>query len=192
MHAKFREILIPGLTHHFPVGLLIGKFSLEKKNNCLRLAGNRCSDESGLGKIWMVPVELSEHKNVFIITVVNHGSCKLLQVIFQCQTPTHVGVNMWLIVHLQLNGLGQNRYKCISCPKSCHFLFLTVLSFFLFSLFLQGWYIVTYALGIYQLNLFIAFLTPKIDPALEELGESDIGVFLPLLLLYSCQLTNFA
>ena len=43
---------------------------------------------------------------------------------------------------------------------------------------LQGWYIVTYALGIYQLNLFIAFLTPKIDPALDELGESDIGVFI--------------
>lgn len=31
----------------------------------------------------------------------------------------------------------------------------------------QGWYIVTYALGIYHLNLFIAFLTPKIDPAME-------------------------
>lgn len=43
---------------------------------------------------------------------------------------------------------------------------------------LQGWYIVTYALGIYHLNLFIAFLTPKIDPALDELGESDIGVLL--------------
>lgn len=38
-------------------------------------------------------------------------------------------------------------------------------------LYVQGWYIVTYALGIYQLNLFIAFLTPKIDPALEELEE---------------------
>ena len=43
---------------------------------------------------------------------------------------------------------------------------------------LQGWYIVTYALGIYHLNLFIAFLTPKIDPALEELGEEDLGVFI--------------
>ncbi|KAJ3081854.1 hypothetical protein HK102_002096 [Quaeritorhiza haematococci] len=32
----------------------------------------------------------------------------------------------------------------------------------------QGWYIVTYALGIYLLNLFLAFLTPKFDPALEE------------------------
>lgn len=45
-------------------------------------------------------------------------------------------------------------------------------------LYFQGWYIVTYALGIYHLNLFIAFLTPKIDPALEELGEEDLGVFL--------------
>lgn len=35
----------------------------------------------------------------------------------------------------------------------------------------QGWYIVTYALGIYHLNLFIAFLTPKIDPALDLDGE---------------------
>ncbi|KAL9971413.1 hypothetical protein ACROYT_G023933 [Oculina patagonica] len=48
------------------------------------------------------------------------------------------------------------------------------LLFLLRVFFLQGWYIVTYALGIYHLNLFIAFLTPKIDPALEELGEEDI------------------
>lgn len=34
--------------------------------------------------------------------------------------------------------------------------------------YLQGWYIVTYALGIYHLNLFIAFLTPKIDPATSD------------------------
>jgi hypothetical protein len=31
----------------------------------------------------------------------------------------------------------------------------------------QGWYIVTYALGIYLLNLFLAFLQPKFDPSLE-------------------------
>ncbi|XP_071109217.1 protein RER1-like [Haliotis cracherodii] len=42
---------------------------------------------------------------------------------------------------------------------------------------LQGWYIVTYALGIYLLNLFIAFLTPKIDPAL--LDDNDDGPSLP-------------
>ncbi|KAL4646058.1 protein RER1 isoform X3 [Arapaima gigas] len=33
---------------------------------------------------------------------------------------------------------------------------------------LQGWYIVTYALGIYHLNLFIAFLSPKVDPSLLD------------------------
>ena len=36
---------------------------------------------------------------------------------------------------------------------------------------LQGWYIITYGLGIYHLNLFIAFLTPKIDPALDFDGN---------------------
>lgn len=36
------------------------------------------------------------------------------------------------------------------------------------SLLFQGWYIVTYALGIYHLNLFIAFLSPKVDPSLME------------------------
>ncbi|KAG8178802.1 hypothetical protein JTE90_024664 [Oedothorax gibbosus] len=41
---------------------------------------------------------------------------------------------------------------------------------------LQGWYIITYALGIYQLNLFLAFLTPKMDPAMP--GDDD-GPSLP-------------
>lgn len=31
----------------------------------------------------------------------------------------------------------------------------------------HGWYIITYGLGIYHLNLFIAFLTPKMDPAMD-------------------------
>lgn len=31
----------------------------------------------------------------------------------------------------------------------------------------QGFYIVCYAVGIYYLNLFLLFLTPSIDPALE-------------------------
>ncbi|KAL0267782.1 UNVERIFIED_CONTAM: hypothetical protein PYX00_009953 [Menopon gallinae] len=42
----------------------------------------------------------------------------------------------------------------------------------------QGWYIITYALGIYHLNLFIAFLTPKIDPAISDF-EDDGGPELP-------------
>ena len=40
-------------------------------------------------------------------------------------------------------------------------------------LILQGWYIVTYALAIYLLNLFIAFISPKFDPMMEE--EEEIG-----------------
>jgi hypothetical protein len=49
--------------------------------------------------------------------------------------------------------------------------FLLILVFMARVLYAQGWYIVTYALGIYHLNLFIAFLTPKIDPAMDFDGE---------------------
>lgn len=35
----------------------------------------------------------------------------------------------------------------------------------------QGFYIVTYGLGIYLLNLLIAFLSPQVDPAQEELNR---------------------
>lgn len=43
----------------------------------------------------------------------------------------------------------------------------------------QGWYIVTYALAIYHLNLLLAFLTPKIDPAMELDDEDGDGMELP-------------
>ena len=33
--------------------------------------------------------------------------------------------------------------------------------------FVQGFYIVTYAMGIYTLNLLLGFLTPQIDPDME-------------------------
>ncbi|KAF2761149.1 retrieval of early ER protein Rer1 [Pseudovirgaria hyperparasitica] len=35
-------------------------------------------------------------------------------------------------------------------------------------IFAQGWYIVAYSLGIYLLNLFLAFISPKFDPSLEQ------------------------
>merc|ERR1712048_1300892 len=38
---------------------------------------------------------------------------------------------------------------------------------------IQGWYIICYALAIYHLNLFIAFLTPNIDPGLSGRGLDD-------------------
>ncbi|EDW84853.1 protein RER1 [Drosophila tropicalis] len=48
-------------------------------------------------------------------------------------------------------------------------LLLFVLRIFLY----HGWYIVCYALGIYHLNLFIAFLTPKIDPEFDPYSQDD-------------------
>jgi hypothetical protein len=41
--------------------------------------------------------------------------------------------------------------------------------------FLEGFYIITYALGIYLLNLLIGFLSPNIDPE-EQDGLGDIGL----------------
>ncbi|EDK46828.1 protein RER1 [Lodderomyces elongisporus NRRL YB-4239] len=47
--------------------------------------------------------------------------------------------------------------------------FAILLFLFMTRVFLaQGWYIICYALGIYLLNLFLAFLTPKFDPSLEQ------------------------
>lgn len=46
-------------------------------------------------------------------------------------------------------------------------------------LILQGWYIITYALAIYLLNLFIAFISPKFDPMMEEEEEIEDGPQLP-------------
>ena len=37
--------------------------------------------------------------------------------------------------------------------------------------FVQGFYVVTYALGIYILNLLIAFLSPQVDPEIQEILE---------------------
>lgn len=41
-------------------------------------------------------------------------------------------------------------------------------------LYVQGFYIVTYALGIYILNLLIGFLSPKVDPELETLDGAAL------------------
>jgi hypothetical protein len=54
--------------------------------------------------------------------------------------------------------------------------------FFLRIIIAQGWYIVAYTLGIYLLNLFLAFLQPKFDPSLtqdEGLEDGDAGSSLP-------------
>ena len=48
-------------------------------------------------------------------------------------------------------------------------------------LIVQGWYVVAYALGVYLLNLFLAFLTPKFDMSLAEAEEDSHGPSLPTL-----------
>lgn len=54
-----------------------------------------------------------------------------------------------------------------------------LLCFFLRIFIAQGWYIVAYALGIYLLNLFLAFLQPKFDPSNEaidnEMEDGSVG-----------------
>ncbi|EME41466.1 hypothetical protein DOTSEDRAFT_73773 [Dothistroma septosporum NZE10] len=55
----------------------------------------------------------------------------------------------------------------------------TAVVFVLFAariVFAQGWYIVAYALGIYLLNLFLAFISPKFDPSLEADTDMEDGV----------------
>jgi len=54
---------------------------------------------------------------------------------------------------------------------------LLIMAYMIRVFYLQGWYIVTYALGIYYLNLFIAFLTPKVDPVMDD--DSEDGPSLP-------------
>lgn len=52
--------------------------------------------------------------------------------------------------------------------------------FFIYALrvyFVQGFYIITYALGIYILQLFLAFLSPQVDPEYQQL--LDDGPALP-------------
>ncbi|KAG2229497.1 rer1 protein-like protein [Thamnidium elegans] len=58
--------------------------------------------------------------------------------------------------------------------------FGVLLSLFLLRILMaQGWYIVCYALGIYLLNMFLAFLTPKFDPSAQEDEENEDGPSLP-------------
>ena len=41
-------------------------------------------------------------------------------------------------------------------------------------LFVQGFYVVSYALGIYILNLLIGFLSPQVDPEFQDLSDGPM------------------
>lgn len=45
--------------------------------------------------------------------------------------------------------------------------------FLLRIIFVQGWYVVCYALGIYLLNQFLGFLTPKFDVSLQQNEQNE-------------------
>lgn len=42
--------------------------------------------------------------------------------------------------------------------------------------FVQGFYVVSYAVGIYILNLLIGFLSPQVDPELQDLADDGPGL----------------
>ncbi|KAF9354661.1 retention in endoplasmic reticulum protein 1 [Mortierella sp. AD094] len=73
----------------------------------------------------------------------------------------------------------EQRYQIILDKATPHtkerwaFTAVALIIYFIRVVFAQGWYIVTYALGIYLLNLFLAFLQPKFDPSLEMDMEAD-------------------
>lgn len=66
--------------------------------------------------------------------------------------------------------------KSVPFPARRWGAFAGLLAVFLLRIVLtQGWYIICYSLAIYLLNLFLAFLTPKFDPSLEqELKSSSL------------------
>ncbi|PAV24211.1 retrieval of early ER Rer1 [Pyrrhoderma noxium] len=71
------------------------------------------------------------------------------------------------------------QYRALLDRTAPHLMYRWLGTAGLFSLFMlrivfaQGWYIVCYALGIYLLNLLLAFLQPKFDPSLEADLQAD-------------------
>lgn len=82
------------------------------------------------------------------------------------------------------------RPRCLRVPSMATFLFSR--NTLCPSAPLQGWYIVTYGLFIYHLNLFLAFLTPKMDPSLDLPEESGIAMTVRKYLLFAMYYTGSA
>merc|ERR1719316_2394559 len=64
--------------------------------------------------------------------------------------------------------------KTIVWPKARWGSFGFALLFYILRVYLiQGFYVVSYGLGIYLLNLLIGFLSPAVDPDQDGLGEGE-------------------
>ncbi|WAR15767.1 RER1-like protein, partial [Mya arenaria] len=87
------------------------------------------------------------------------------------QSKGQLGPEIWgNHISLRLSQLQQNALD----QATPHVGFRWIITALLFiTYFIRGWYIITYALGIYLLNLFIGFLTPKIDPNLSMESDDD-------------------
>lgn len=80
----------------------------------------------------------------------------------------------------------QQRYQALLDQSTPHVLYrwigtgVLLFLFFVRVFVAQGWYIVAYALGIYLLNLFLAFLQPKFDPSNDamdtEMEDGGVGI----------------
>ncbi|KAL3514452.1 hypothetical protein ACH5RR_027169 [Cinchona calisaya] len=69
-----------------------------------------------------------------------------------------------------------------STPLVRHRWILLALMAFIYAVrvyFVQGFYVITYGLGIYVLQLLIAFLSPQVDPEFQALTADDDGPSLP-------------
>ncbi|AOW01356.1 retrieval of early ER protein Rer1 [Yarrowia lipolytica] len=69
--------------------------------------------------------------------------------------------------------------KCVPHKMNRWVAFGVLLTLFMVRIIMaQGWYVVCYTLGIYLLNLFLAFLQPKFDPSLKsdlEMEDAEEG-----------------
>ncbi|KAM7249733.1 hypothetical protein ACFE04_026056 [Oxalis oulophora] len=68
-------------------------------------------------------------------------------------------------------------YDWIDLPEAAEFLPGTLVAAMIYVLrvyYVQGFYVVSYGLGIYILNLLIGFLSPKVDPELEQLDGASL------------------
>lgn len=101
---------------------------------------------------------------------------------FKSPDPFYIAVTSYI----------SNRYQLLLDASTPHWKFRWIFSLTMLCLFMirivvaQGWYIICYGLSIYYLNLFIGFLSPKIDPAFRLGNEfdpddpdSDSGPMLP-------------
>lgn len=138
------------------------------------------------GSLWAFSVGASEDSKWTesyrqIIGVLLHMYTTRLN--FHLIDESDIKKTMWTEIRLSLSSLPQRYQKYLDdvvpyrLPRWAFVAILLVI-YAVRVMLLQGWYIVTYALAIYLLNIFIAFISPKFEPLLEEEDISKYHVCL--------------